>query len=274
MPRAQAATAPPPIYQPPPLSQAIYDLTDQYLPGITESVRLVSQSSALLAISFATVRNIPYVHSKVAKEMDINPFTNFISSRICYLEASMMVLSSTICNLFFAIFYTGASFATLGVSETFNFAARMRWLNVVCGSICTGIGTVGVLNPKAGIGLNILLLLRIKVLMKGRYDDDVDLFERPLIDEIQRIWRDYSELISYFGRSEYDEKKYQQVVSPSIAYIESVVLSSKRIDEFLQLAAKVKKEWPEVNDKLKEQDRGCSEPRAVHHIYEVDKVET
>ena len=243
----------------------------RYLPESSERAQVILQSGALFQVSYATVKNIPY--ALLSKEMGTNDLSHFISARVTYIEATVMALASTVCNLAFAFFYTGLSIATLGLSDTFNFGTRMHWRHVTYGAVSTGIGAVGVLLPYYGAGLNLLFLQATLNIMKACYGHDVHLFERPLLKEIQDIARNYSTIIFNYTREKVkNDLSYQEVHKPSLEHIERKIHEAQRMEDLIDLALKVRQQWPRVGfSEYTEIPSNSSKQlgsRAIHKHYE------
>ena len=243
----------------------------RYMPEFSERFQVIVQSGALFQTLYATVKNMPC--ALLSKEMGTNDLSHFISSRVTYIEAMVMALASTVCNLAFAFFYTSLYVATVGLSEEFNFATRMHWRHVIYGIASTVIGTAGVLFPYYGVGLSLLFLQTTFNMMKDCYRHDVHLFERPLLKEIQDIARKYSPIMhNYIREKVKNNLRYQEVYKPSLERIERNIHDAQRMEDLIDLALKVRQQWPcvEFGEYTKTPLTTSKQlgSRAIHKYYE------
>lgn len=252
------------------LFHSLRERLSRYLPESSERAQIIFDSSALLQVSNATIKNIPYAF--LAKEMGLNDVSHMLSSRITYLEGALLTAVSTISNLFFALFYTGLSVATLGLSSSMNFGMRKHWHHVTYGAAATSVAALGVITPYYGAGLNVMLLLGSYNMLKECYGHDVHLFERPLLREIQEITRNYSPIIYNYTREKLkDDFRYQSEYKPSLDYIDGKIQSAKEMNDLVELIMKVRDQWPkiEIHDSSPAtQTRKKTRSKAVHKHYE------
>lgn len=242
----------------------------RYLPESSERSQVILQSSALFQVSYATLKSIPY--AILSDDLGTNDFGHMLSTRITYIEAAVISLSSTVCNIAFALLYTALSFATLGLSTSMNFAMRKHWHHVTYALASTGIGLVGMVTPYYGAGLNVYLLYATLNMMKKCYGHDVHLFERPLLNELQDIARNYAPIAYNYTREKVkNDLRYQELLKPSLEYIERKIHTAERMDDLINLALEVRAQWPKVgfeDQTLPSSDSQKRTSRAIHKHYE------
>jgi len=254
------------------LSLIFYSLRQRlarYLPESSERAHVLLQSAALVQITYATLKAIPYAF--LSKELGTNDLGNMLSTRVTFLEAAVISVASTICNIAFTLLYMALSFATLGLSNSVNFSMRKHWSHVTYGFTSIGIALVGVITPYYGAGLTVYLLSAILNRMKECYGRDVLLFERPLLNEIKDITRNYATIVSNYVRQKLgNDLKFQAEHEPSLRYIEGKIHMAERMNDLINLGLEVRADWPRVG--LADQttpfsDSRKSESRAIHKHY-------
>lgn len=160
----------------------------RYLPEASYEAHIILESSALVQLSYTSLKNVPFAF--LAKEFDINTISHSLSTRVDFIEATLMCVVSLIYQLACTIFYTAAVVGTIGLSDHLNFRCSLHWTHATYAFISSGIGIVGVIYPYYGVGLNLMLLLSIWKSVKSCYDHDVYHFERPLIEKIRDIFQE------------------------------------------------------------------------------------
>ena len=226
--------------------QSIREGIRNYLPASSTQTWDVLESSSILQITSATLKNLPYI--SYAKEFRIDDICHVISSRVTFIEASLMILVSLVHHLFFAVFYTGLILIPpIGFSENIRASCRMHWSQIAYSCVSLGIGLVGVVVPYYGVGINVLFLNATWNSLIENYDRDVNLFERPLVLEIQKIFEKNSAFIyNSFRVRINDEWRYKSYYKPSLEHIEKRLYSAKRMNDLISLVVDIKTQWPQV----------------------------
>lgn len=242
----------------------------RYLPDSSQRAQIILQSAALVQVTYATLKNIPYAF--LSKELGTNDLGNMLSSRVTYMEAAVISVASTICNIAFTLLYTALSFATLGLSNSVNFSMKKHWHHVTYGVVSTGIALVGVVTPYWGGYLNVGLLYATLNMMKKCYGHDVRLFERPLLNEIKDITRNYAPIVgNYIRQKVNNDLLYQAEHKRSLEYIEGKIHTAERMDDLINLGLEVRAQWPRVGSTSQRASLSHlpkSESRAIHKHYE------
>ncbi|NGX60476.1 MAG: hypothetical protein KR126chlam3_01651 [Chlamydiae bacterium] len=222
------------------LMSSIREGMKKYLPESSDKGQIVLESSALLQVSYASLKNIPYEF--LEKDFSL---TQMLASRVTFLEAGLMSLASAVTNLFFAIVYTFLVVLTLGLSENLLARCKVHWMHMTYGFIMTGISACGVIRPYYGIGLNGLFLKSTVNATVRCYEKDLSRFQRPLINYIQKIAKQHSPVVHDFARSG-KEQRYQDYYKYSLEHIEGRIHSAKRMEDLTNLAVDVFRQWPKM----------------------------
>jgi hypothetical protein len=232
-----------------PMFHSIMEGISKYLPSSSLTVAEIMESSAMVQMTHATVRNIPYAF--LAKEFGINDLCHALTSRVTFFEATLVCLVSLVHHVFFASVYTCLSLMTLGLSEHLNFTCKKHWAHLSYSLVGSGVGFVGVFYPYAGAGLHLKFLIYSVQQLQKSYKFDVNLFERPLVREIQTICHNNFEVIRNFFHSRTDEWKFRNTYLPSIEEIERRVEKAQRMEDLLNLTVDIYRQWPYLEKQKK-----------------------
>lgn len=246
------------------LIRSIKEGVKRYLPESSKWVVVLLDSTPIVHISLASLKNLPFAF--LANEFAVNDLSHMLSSRITYIEATLLCLVSTICNIFFAIFYSGLVIASLGLSHNLNTSCRIHWINAAYGIASVGIGSVGSLFPSYGVGLNWIFLTSIVRTFLYSYEKDVSRFEKDLIRHVQSLASEHMYVIYDFFRTRVREGEFKGKYMPSLEHIESEIFSAKRMEHLLKLLSDIFKKWPEmtISPELEKKQKLAS-PAAHHH---------
>lgn len=217
---------------------------EKYLPDSSEEAQVVFESTALVQISYASVKNFAY--AAYAKEFGINDLPHMISSRVTYIEATLICLVTAVHNLFFGIVYSALVVATLGLSQNFRNSCKLHWIQMTYGLLGAGIGIAGTLLPYVGMMANAYLLYSIMQSFKACYFKDNSRFERDFVEFIQQMAIKHSFFFYDLARSRVSLTEYLHVYEPSLKHIEGRIHSARRMDDLIQLIVDIFKQWPKV----------------------------
>ncbi|NGX46842.1 MAG: hypothetical protein K1000chlam3_00208 [Chlamydiae bacterium] len=212
----------------------------EYLPESSGKGRVLAESSALVQVSYASLKNVSYVF------LEKFSLTKMLSSRVTFFEAGLMCLVSTITNLVSAIFYTVFTVLTLGLSSNLRTRCKIHWMHVMYGFISMGISTCGVVMPYYGIGLNgMFLISRIKTFQQY-YETDISRKESKLVKYVQDMASKHSYVIYNFFRSREKDWDYNNIVEPSLNHIKDRIISAERMKDLTNLAWDIFRKWPKM----------------------------
>ena len=191
---------------------------DNTLPASSGRAVTILKSSALVHATYTILKNLPY--SFFASTVGVDDFPHMLSSRVSFLEGTLISLASTVYNLFFVVIYSALVLATLGLSQTLINDCSEHWMNSYYGLLFTGAGMASVVTPHYGTWLSLILFYYLGLSLKTDYESDIFHFERPLVDGVQGFFGNKSnrELILNYEKDRWhkDNVKYKEEVEPSL----------------------------------------------------------
>lgn len=222
------------------VASSLWEGVGKYLPESSDTAHIVSQSTALLQITYTTLKNLPYIN--FAPKFEINDVAHALSSRISYLEASLLCLASSVHNIFCAVVYTFFFIGSFGCSANINTTCRVHWVLCMYGILGMGIGFIGMAKPKYGMYLYIWLMSNILEAFKQGYQRDNIRSEREFVEYIQDMARKYSSFFHKFFQ--HNEENYKNFYKDSLIHIEARIHSARRTNDFIELIKDFRNEWP------------------------------
>lgn len=128
-------------------------------------------SSPLMNVSFASVKNVPY--GFFGDNKLIQQFDNALSSRMRYAECAWMSTASLVYNCAFAVVFTAVTLLTLGQVKMLREQATKHWTHVALAVMSAVTATLGVLSPRIGIVVNGAMLYAVGFVIYQSAEGDV-----------------------------------------------------------------------------------------------------
>jgi hypothetical protein len=113
-------------------------------------------SSALLDISTAAIKNLPYAF--LAEELHCNDLTNLLTSKISYGEVLLRSTASTVYNFAVGTIFLGLSILSLGQISSIYTATRKFWIYTTLSAMSVGVAALGVISSRAAIMATLLVI--------------------------------------------------------------------------------------------------------------------
>lgn len=222
-----------------------------YLPISSDKTLIASESTALLQVSYAALKCLPY--SLFSSTFGLNDLSQMLSTRVVFFEAALVCLVSTVHNVFFAIIYTILSIPTLGMFGDFYSRCRVHWSHVFYGISCTTLASIGVATPKYGTGaIGAYMLYMIAGPVQDGFEEDVSRYETDIIDYVKEMAHDYSHIVYSWVRSWVKNEAAFYDYKDTLTTIEERILAANRIEDLKELAWYAFRELPKRS------------PQAVH----------
>ena len=226
--------------------QAYEDILLRYLPESSGRAYRILESTALLQITYASLKNAPYAFA--GSQLGIYDVCHMLSTRVTFMEASLLALASVVHNAFFTVVYLGLMVMTLGFSDHFVYCFSKHLNHTIDGLVAFGIGIVGVVTPYYGVGLTVMLLIsKMKGFMKAYRDHDLYKFETDLLASIRDFVDKYQVYAYNLGHAAHKEHQYQTEIKPSLDYIKKKILIAGKMDDLLDLLIEIRDRWPKLN---------------------------
>ncbi|NGX37961.1 MAG: hypothetical protein K1000chlam2_01129 [Chlamydiae bacterium] len=224
---------------------AYEDILQKYLPESSQRAYRIIESSALLQITYASLKNAPY--ALAGKQLGIYDLCHVLSSRVTFIEATLMALACVVHNVFFTLVYFGLSVGTLGFSEHFVYCFSKHLNHTIDGFCACGIGILGVVTPYYGVGLNVgLLMTKMKEFLKVYRDHDIYKFETDLLSSIRDFVDKYQIYAYKLCHATHKEHQYQTEIKPSLDYIKKKIHTAGTVDDLFNLLIEIRDRWPKL----------------------------
>ena len=206
------------------------DAFNKYLPNSFAESHTIIDSSALTQIFYTSCKNIPY--SFLANEFGINDVAHFFSSRIKFLESSILALASMVHHLFFALLYTGLVLVTAGSFQSISDSCTAHWTHVSHAAMAIMIAVVGVVAPYYGTytcgGVAYYLLDSVE----GNYRNDLNWHENDLLAKIRTAvdnnWYEITQAVKLWVKN---DDRYGQVFLPAMEQAKEKIEFALTVDE-------------------------------------------
>lgn len=215
-----------------------------YLPETSYNGRLIGQCSSLSLLSFASIKNVPHA---LLGAKGVDGYSSWISSRITFLEAGSMCVVSMGINLIAAISYTILNIGTLALFKGLRNRCKIHWMHSTYAVMSTVIATVGVVKPKFGVGLNVLLLMSILRDSKAHYRKDADRFEGDFVKFVQETTKEFkSSVYEIFKLRSKGNLETLEKQKYSLEYIEAKIHSASKMVDLENLVIEIIWKWPKM----------------------------
>jgi len=193
------------------------DALDEYLPNSSSSSMEVLHSSALIHTAYNVLRNAPY--SFKARDFSVNDLSHFLSSRISFLEATLVSAASTVHHLFFAVIYTMVIIATLGVAENLVRDCHHHWINFYYSFLTTNSGLVSVITPQYGSYLSLGVFVYVLNSILNDYKLEISQIDPGLYKRFKEIFNQYFAAICKWAENFYGNNQYEKEIRPSLYWL-------------------------------------------------------
>jgi len=219
----------------------------KYLRDCSDMTRIALESTALWALTSATIRVLPFV--LFSEAFSNNDLVHHISSRGNYKGVVWISFGDFIHNYVMSLFYSAAFVVTLGLSNEINYSFQKHWINLGFSSLCLVISSIGTIIPSLGVLLNKELVVAVISSVQRSYQDDLTKFENEIVEWIQEIFEKNRSLLENISKDYYKEK-YQREVFPSIKYIAQQLNQAEKIQDIFQVFFAFKREWPRMGPRF------------------------
>lgn len=246
------------------IATSIRQWVESNFPNSSEEAQVMLESTALLQVSHASLKNIAYAFA--SKELGKNNLSHSLSSRLNYFEAVVASVASVAASLFLALLYTALVVASFGISKDLKFGCFKQWCHVKHGLYSCGIGLVGFAVPKYGIYLNVYLFIKELRVLKKAYKVDVNYNERKLLADIKKIFNDHRadlESLRYWVGDRYDTE-FNEFFNKFSKELKDV----ERMDQFVNLLLDSYRQFPHLRNGAEIAPQNMRESPAAHHYYE------
>ncbi|NGX45291.1 MAG: hypothetical protein K940chlam2_00437 [Chlamydiae bacterium] len=180
-----------------PFLSSLKETMDRHLPLSSAKALIFLESTALQQTSLTTLENVIYI-SPIAGKLGVNDICHFLSARASYFESTLICVASLVNHIFWSVVYTALMIITLGLSSNINHCFKKHIYNIALSVSCVAINALGTLVPTFGAYANMGLIFFCYKMISWDYSDDLENFERPLIKEVQEIFRRQKENIQLF----------------------------------------------------------------------------
>lgn len=214
---------------------------DENLPDSSDTLHVFLHSRALEIVTLTTLKNLPYI--AFGSHLEINDCSHFLSSRVDYLEASLMTLASFIHNFVMTFLYMGLAGLALGFSDQLNFFCYEHWQHTVFSTAFFGVAVIGILIPSLAALANFKLIESGYNVLKGNLENDRQKFEKPLIKQIQTIYEEYKGDIEDVFRASFERAVFAIDISPLKEKFNKRINEIKNLPELWELVVRIYRDW-------------------------------
>ncbi len=215
-----------------------------YFPETSYNGRLIGECSALSQLTYTSIKNVPHA---LFGAKGVDGYSSWIASRITFLEAGCMCVVSMGINLIAALAYTVLNIGTLALFKGLRNRCKIHWMHSTYSVISTVIATVGVVKPRFGVGLNILLLMSIFKDSKTYYRKDADRFEGDFVRFVQETTKEFkSPIYEIFKLRSKGNLEIVEKQKSSLEYIEAKIHSAAKMSDLENLVIEIIWKWPKL----------------------------
>jgi hypothetical protein len=232
-----------------PFLSSLKETIDRYLPRSSDKATIFLESTSLQQTSLTTLQNVIYI-SPWASELGANDLCHFLSSRASYFESTLISVASLVNHLFWSVVYTALTVATLGLSSNINYGFKKHIYNVALSVACVAINAIGTLVPTLGAYTNLGLLFFCYKMISWDYDEDLEDFEKPLVKEVQQIFKRQKEKIELFLLNHVrDDRYFYETVKVAVDGFGGQLERAKTVDDLFEAFNYVLKNFNKVQQR-------------------------
>ncbi len=220
----------------------------------------IADSSALNAVTTATLKNLPY--TLFSEETGIDSVYHGLTARMRYFESAVMSLASFVHNVVFAVVFTVLAAVTFGQVQTLNDCFKREWTHTALSLGSVIVGLAGTAMPIAGvIGNGALAGVSIAAVLYFS--------QRDTIESVKGVYLRNQERFRNAGGALFnnDEGAVNELVNPLFTFIDRNIENVHTFEDLLPFVEGVARTLPaEIGDGIAGMLEGLGELTGLGNI--------
>lgn len=232
-----------------PFIVAVKQSIEAHFPRSNQDIYIAAHSSALFALTYKTLENVPYVF--FAKELKINDLNHFIFSRFSYVESSLITAACLVYQIAMTFFTLTLSFLCLRKNLYLNYSLKKHATLTLFSLVSFVISLIGIVNMHWGAKFNFIFIfyLSFRVIEKEMREEIEK--NSPLLPKMQSGYKKHKKIFHYFLKFlivdlRKDQNHWETVVEPNLIIFEKKFEIVKNSEDFFHFVDEIlKSELPE-----------------------------
>lgn len=232
-----------------PFILAVKQSIEAHFPRSSQDIYIAVYSSALFALSYKTLENVPYVF--FAKELKINDLNHFIFSRFSYVESSLISAACLVYQIAMTFFAMSLSLICIRKNLYFNYTLKKHLTLTGYSLISFVISLIGIVNMQWSSKFNFIFIFYLSFrVIKQEMEEEIEK-NSPLLSKIQSGYKKHKKLFHHFLKFlivdlRKDQNHWEKVIEPNLIIFEKKFEILENSEDFFHLMDEIlKSELPE-----------------------------